>query len=223
VELDMRDRNSSAGTFRVPTAWIGLWCLALSVGVSADTLIMRDGRRVQGELIGVRDGVIEFEGQRGFFGGRERIRVNRDDVVRIELDEYNSRPDSGSDSNSQGRPSGLRERDVSVVAAVPWTDTGVSVRSGQQVYFSASGRVRWGPGRNDGPAGERGGPRNEGRPIPSRPAAALIGRVGDSDDVFFIGDETGAIRMRSGGRLYLGINDDMLGDNSGAFRVTVYY
>jgi hypothetical protein len=29
--------------------------------------------------------------------------------------------------------------------------------------------------------------------------------------------------MRAEGRLYLGINDDMLGDNSGAFRVTVYY
>ena len=44
---------------------------------------MRDGRRVQGQLIGVRDGVIEFDGQRGYFGGRERIRVNREDVVRI--------------------------------------------------------------------------------------------------------------------------------------------
>jgi hypothetical protein len=29
--------------------------------------------------------------------------------------------------------------------------------------------------------------------------------------------------MRSGGRLYLGINDDMLQDNSGAFRVAIYY
>jgi hypothetical protein len=30
-------------------------------------------------------------------------------------------------------------------------------------------------------------------------------------------------RVRGGGRLYLAINDDYLQDNSGSFRVTVYY
>jgi hypothetical protein len=60
--------------------------------------------------------------------------------------------------------------------------------------------------------------------MPSRNAAALIGKVGNgSNDFFFIGDETGPVRMRSGGRLYLGINDDVLTDNSGNFRVVVYY
>ena len=213
----MRERRHRVGIIGV-----GIWCLGLSVAVSADTLVMRDGRRVQGQLVAVRDGVIDFEGQRGLFGGRERIRVNRDDVARIELDEY-ERPASDAGAPRPGRPSGLRERDVNVNAATAWNDTGVSVRAGQDVYFTATGRVRWGPGRQDGPAGERGGPRNDARPIASRPAAALIGRVGDSGDYFFIGDDTGAIRMRAGGRLYLGINDDMLGDNNGAFRVTIYY
>ena len=210
-------------THHVRAVWVGVWCLGLSVIVSADTLVLRDGRRVRGDLIGVRDGVVEFEGQRGFFG-RERMRINRDEVVRIELDE-NSRDDFDRDGSSSGtgRPSGLREREVNVNASISWTDTGVAVREGQNVYFTASGRVRWGPGRQDGPAGEHGSPRQQGRPIPSRPAAALIGRVGNSSDVFFIGDETSGIRMRSSGRLMLGINDDMLGDNSGAFRVTVYY
>ena len=108
-------------------------------------------------------------------------------------------------------------------AATPWTDTGVTVRPGQTVYFGASGRVHWGPGRQDGPAGESRSPRNEGRPMPNHAAAALIGRIGESRDYFFIGDESGPIRMRDGGRLYLGINDDFLQDNSGTLRVTVYY
>ena len=47
--------------------------------LQADTLVMRDGRRVQGQLISVRDGVIEFEAQRGVFN-RERARVDRADV-----------------------------------------------------------------------------------------------------------------------------------------------
>ena len=38
-----------------------------------------------------------------------------------------------------------------------------------------------------------------------------------------IGDDRGAIRMRSSGRLYLGINDDNLQDNTGYFTVIVYY
>jgi hypothetical protein len=194
----------------------------------ADTLVLRDGRRLQGDLVAVRDGVIEFEGQRGAFN-RERIRLDRDEVVRIELDNpsgsgfRSSRDRTDRDDAERARPAGMRERDVQVSAAQNWTDTGVSLRPGQTVYFEATGRVRWGPGRQDGPDGERNSPRNDGRPIGSRPAGALIGRVGDGDDYFFVGAESGPIRVRGGGRLYLGINDDYLQDNSGSFRVTVYY
>ena len=69
---------------------------------------------------------------------------------------------------------GLREHEVSVDSWVAWKDTGIDVRSGQTVYFSASGRVRWGPNRQDGPAGEHGSPHNPGRPIPSRPLVDFI-------------------------------------------------
>lgn len=201
-------------------------CLVVGAALSADTLVMRDGRRLTGEVIGMRDGTIDFEQQRGVFGGRDRVRIDRADVRRIEFDDDNRddrdrEPDRGSAGGQ--RPSGMRERDVSVDAATAATDTGIEVRAGQTVYFSAAGRVRWGPGRQDGPGGEDNSPRNDRRPIPGRPAGALIGRVGDGNDWFFVGDEKGPIRMRSSGRLYLGVNDDYLKDNSGAFRVTVYF
>ena len=48
--------------------------------------------------------------------------------------------------------------------------------------------------------------------------AALIGRIGTSTDYFFVGDDRGAIRVRSSGRLFLGINDDYLQDNTGVLR-----
>ena len=57
----------------------------------------------------------------------------------------------------------------------------------------------------------------------ARSAAGLIGRVGNGSDFFFIGAEQGPVRVRSSGRLYLGVNDDFLQDNSGSFRVVVYY
>lgn len=217
-----------------------LGCMCLSVLLSADTIVLRDGRRIEGDLVAVHEGIIEFDGQRGGFGGRERIRIERDEVVRIELEDRRQRDrgrdadanrdrdrpgdvDANRDRDPRDRPSGLRERDVSVDAATAWKDTGIDVRPGQAVYFSASGRVRWGPGRQDGPEGEHGSPYNGGRPIPGRPAAALIGRVGEGTDYFFIGDDKGPIRVRGAGRLFLGINDDFLKDNSGSFRVTVYY
>jgi hypothetical protein len=60
--------------------------------------------------------------------------------------------------------------------------------------------------------------------MPRRPAAALIGKVGqDSTDLFFIGNDRGAIRLQNSGRLYLGINDDVLTDNRGNFKVLVFY
>src|SRR4029450_4866199 len=100
---------------------------------------------------------------------------------------------------------------------------GTAAPPGHTLSFTAAARVRWGPSRQDGPSGEHNSPRNDNRPIPGRPAAALIGRIGETNDYFFIGDDESAIRVRSGGRLYLGVNDDYLKDNTGSFRVNVHY
>ncbi|HWI18054.1 MAG TPA: LecA/PA-IL family lectin [Vicinamibacterales bacterium] len=192
--------------------------MALPAALQADTLFLRDGSRVQGELIAVRNGQIEFEERRGFGGGRT-LRFDRDEVDRIEFD---NRRNTGNNTNSfDGRPSGMREKQIIVSADVAWNDSGIDVRAGQTVFFEAQGRVRWGRDRQDGPAGERNSPSNPNRPMGNRNAAALIGRIGN--DMFFIGDDTGPVRMRSSGRLFLGVNDDVLTDNSGNFRVVVYY
>jgi hypothetical protein len=205
--------------------WIARFAvlLALPVSLQADTLILRDGSRIQGELIGVRNGTIEFEERRAFGAGRT-LRFDRDEVVRIEFENRYSNNNNNNSFGSGGRPPGMREKQTIVSADVPWNDTGVDVRAGQTIYFEAQGQVRWGRDRRDGPAGERNSPNNPGRPIPNRNAAALIGKIGNtSNDYFFIGDETGPVRMRSAGRLYLGINDEVLTDNSGNFRVVVHY
>jgi hypothetical protein len=187
--------------------------LAVAASSLADTLVLRSGRRVEGDLVSVRGSTIEFAED----GGSTR-RYDRSDVSRIELGGYGS----GSSYRPDGRPSGLREKYTSVAAATQWNDTGIDVRSGALVYFEASGRVRWGPDRQHGPGGEGGSRQNPNRPIPGRPGGSLIGRIGDSG-AFFIGDERGPIRMRDSGRLYLGVNDDYLEDNSGSWRVTIYY
>jgi hypothetical protein len=207
----------------IPLRWIAGLAIVLSLPVSlkADTLYLRNGQRVEGELIGFRNGQIEFEERRGF-GGTRALRFDRDEVDRIDF--QNSRYSNNNNNSSNlagGRPTGMREKQVIVSADVAWNDAGIDVRAGQTVYFESQGRVRWGRDRQDGPAGERNSPSNPNRPMGNRNAAALIGKIGN--DMFFIGDETGPVRMRAAGRLYLGVNDDVLTDNSGNFRVVVYY
>jgi hypothetical protein len=190
--------------------------LALPAGLQADTLFLRNGQRIEGEFVGYRNGTIEFEERRGFGGGRS-LRFDRDEVARIEFENRRF----GDNNQGGGRPGGMREKLTIVSADVAWNDTGIDVRAGQTVSFAAQGQVRWGRDRRDGPGGEKNSPSNPNRPMGNRNAAALIGKIGN--DTFFIGDDSGPMRMRSSGRLYLGINDDVLTDNSGNFRVVVYY
>jgi hypothetical protein len=212
---------------RSRTVFIALAVLLSAPALIADTLVLTNGRRVQGELVGVSGREIEFEERSG--SSRRTLRVRREDIDRIEFesnDRFGDR-DRGStrdrDDSPFGSQRGLRERQVNVSAREAWTDTGVEVRGGQQISFRADGEVRWGPNRRDGAGGERNSPRNVARPLPDRPAAALIGRVGENGDPFFIGDDQSALRMRGSGRLYLGINDDFFGDNTGSLRVVVSY
>jgi len=205
--------------------------IGLAAAISADTLVLTNGRRIQGELLGVFGREIEFEERSG--AGRRIVRIPRNEIARIEfVEEFGSRNDGNRNDGNRndvsrnddllGIPRGMRERQVSVSAREGWADTGIEVRNGQQIYIQSSGEVRWGPNRRDGAAGERNSPFNANRPLPDRPAAALIGRIGERD-VFFIGADQGPFRMRGNGRLFLGINDDVLDDNSGTLRVIVSY
>jgi hypothetical protein len=207
---------------------LGLSLIVSTASLLADTLVLTNGRRMQGELVGVYGREIEFEERDG--GRRRTVRVPRNEIDRIEFNDRDSFNDRDRDRDRDDRtdgpvsiPRGMRERVVNVTAREPWTDSGIEVRPGQPIYFMASGEVRWGPNRRDGADGEHNSPRNPGRPLPDRPAAALIGRIGGGNDLFFIGGDRGPYRARSGGRLYLGINDDVFTDNSGILRVTVYY
>ena len=187
--------------------------------VVADTLVLRNGTRVSGRLIGLRDGVFEFEEDRG----------NRRRVIRVEQAvraHHRDRPGRAQRLREQRRPAAAPARAArarSHGVGAPAVDRhGHHHPQRADGVLEASGRIRWGRERQDGPEGQDISPRNPNRPMPSRPAAALIGRVGE-DAAFLIGTGTEGIRVRGSGQLFLGVNDETLEDNSGSFRVTVYY
>ena len=111
---------------------------------------------------------------------------------------------------------------ILVEANRDWTDTGLSVRAGDQLTFEATGTVRLSPDQGDvaDARGSRSGRRAAGAPVRQAPAGALIARVGDGPPVD-VGSRTTPVRVPRDGRLYLGVNDDHAADNDGAFQVKV--
>jgi hypothetical protein len=87
--------------------------------------------------------------------------------------------------------------------------------------FDTTGAIRLSSERGDvaTAAGARSGRHAADSPLSNQPAGALIGRI-DNGDPFFIGNRR-TVRAALSGRLYLGVNDDYLEDNSGSFRVMV--
>jgi hypothetical protein len=206
---------------------MGALALLLVVGTSvtalADVLVLRNGQRIEGTLVSVRGEVVEFEELR--YGSRRVTRFDRSEIRTIQFDRVG---DSVADDDNyelgyDPGGAGTRERTVQVQARQAWTPTGITLRAGQVVQFQSQGEIRWGPGRSDNAAGEQNSPRNDARPMPDRAAGALIAKIGQNGDPFYIGEASGPIRVRDRGELLLGINDDYLQDNSGWFRVQIRY
>jgi len=108
-----------------------------------------------------------------------------------------------------------------VPANQQWTPTNLTVSAGETLGFQADGEIHNSPDVNDRAisAGSLGGRRVPRAPIQAALAGALIGRIGNGPP-FAIGNLS-SVRMPASGLLFLGINDDNVGDNSGNFQVTI--
>lgn len=110
---------------------------------------------------------------------------------------------------------------ITVNANRPWTDTGINVKRGDRLTFSTTGQVAIRQNTTDtvGPDGSATDSR-AGAPIPTIGVGGLIGRVANGPP-FAIGSASTPIVMPANGRLFLGVNDAGVSDNSGAFVVTI--
>jgi hypothetical protein len=114
-------------------------------------------------------------------------------------------------------------RSVVVPSNVQWTNTGLNVSRGQYLRFEPSGEIRLSTNGDDvaRAAGALSFRHADKATIPSIPVGALIGRIGNGQP-FSIGDTNNAFDMPDSGRLYLGVNDDHVPDNSGNFVVKIW-
>ncbi|BCS36003.1 hypothetical protein TBR22_A52400 [Luteitalea sp. TBR-22] len=192
-------------------------------------VVMRNSQLVPGRLVDIEGGVgSDKENDRRVFvfrttAGEER-RIPAEQVGRVYLGEYPgtqaAAPGTGSSSaNAAMMPSSASG--VRVPANQPWTPTGIRVVEGQLVTFSVQGEAQLSAAPEDraSSAGAASGRRADRAPLPSALAGALIGRVGNGAP-FGIGNQS-LVPMPGTGELFLGVNDDEVGDNSGGFVVDV--
>jgi small nuclear ribonucleoprotein (snRNP)-like protein len=140
------------------------------------------------------------------------------EIGRIVLSRPSSAVGTSGSSSSAGIPEGTG---VAVPGNAAWTPTGLTVRKGDRLSFSATGEVRLSNDAADvaNANGSRAGRKVASAPVPDAAAGALVARVGNSA-AFPIG-ENQTVAMPANGQLFLGINDDHLADNQGGYRVTV--
>ncbi|HKY21078.1 MAG TPA: hypothetical protein VJM31_07655 [Vicinamibacterales bacterium] len=121
------------------------------------------------------------------------------------------------------QPAPANARTVVVPSNVEWTNTGITVSRGQKLRFEPSGEIRlsFNPADVAQAAGVLSHRLAEKAAIPTIPVGALIGRVGKGQP-FSIGDTAKALDMPTNGRLFLGVNDDHVSDNSGNFVVKIW-
>ena len=122
-----------------------------------------------------------------------------------------------------------QERTVVVPGNSRGTDTGIDLRAGDSVTIAASGNIT--AGRRAGVVSADGGRVGLGSVVGTYPVAqagvgALVGYIrspnGQATTPFLVGSQN-TFNAPSDGRLFLLINDDNYGDNSGQFDVRITY
>lgn len=139
--------------------------------------------------------------------------------------------DTGVDNNAGSfaaevatglRYASVARQSLNVPGTAAWTDTGIDLAAGQQLTITASGTVIHATGTNDGcdPGGEPATSGHGANVVGCPNHAALIGKIGDAGAPFLVG-RTMSVPAGAAGRLFLGINDNDLGNNGGAYAADV--
>jgi len=227
-----------------------LLLFSLSTPLLADTVRLKDGSVIRGQVIGFKDQQFTILIGGSARGRRGQTTVYAEDVESIEFDSNSgnaSATDDGSARNNAplNRPSNppinsipdSRSNDPSPTTSTPtfftikvgvradnanngWTNSGLVVRKGQRLRISASGRVSLGRGRFSTPGGVTAITDND-KLMRNEATGALIAVIGDdNDDFILIGPRREFVAQRDG-VLFLGVNEGDLADNTGSYDIVI--
>lgn len=189
------------------------------------------------EFTADRDGRLYLTVNRGSFNDARgtfsvQVKRERDLNVADQTDIYGGRRPGVRRRTGGGYPGTQTpsETTITVPGNSRGMDTGIDVRAGDQIIFTATGTVvagqRAGSVGPDGKTSSGFGGIISARPLPNAGVGALIGYLrttdGQQTQWFFVGSSL-TYNATTDGRLYLAINDDRYDDNSGSFTVRIRY
>jgi hypothetical protein len=132
-------------------------------------------------------------------------------------------PVDGSSPSATNDPvPALQSNTVVVQGNQRWSATNTMLQAGDVVIISATGTVFMGQGWPPMPPAGRppNCERQGGFTAAELPCWSLIGRIGEHGKPFYVGNRI-TLRAPASGPLFLGVNDDRMGDNSGSWTVTI--
>ena len=223
--------------------------LALIVPALADTIRLKDGNVIRGQVIGFRDQQFTVLIGTGARGRRSQTTIYVEDIESIEFDSAQgiaaeeasvpvrsepvsqprtTPPVEARTTPASSQPSGTSSPTFFTIkvgvraddANNGWSNSGLVVRKGQRLRISASGRVSLGRSRFATPAGVPTIADND-KLMRTEPTGALIAVIGDdNDDFIMIGTRRDFVAQRDG-VLFLGVNEGDLTDNTGTYDVVI--
>ena len=198
-----------------------------AIGDDSRTPIMELGS--SREFTADRDGRLYLTANRGSYTdarGSFIVQIRRERGV--DSTGYDRRPGRIRSRNRQPVETTAREVTINVPGTSRGTDTGIDVRAGDPINFTASGTIiagqRVGQVGPEGAASTGFGSVVNSRPVPTAGVGALIAYIrmanGQVSQPYLIGRQLSAT-VPTDGRLILAINDDNYNDNSGSFSVRI--
>jgi hypothetical protein len=181
-------------------------------------LVLRGGYSQLGRLVNIIGG--DTVRWRNAAGQEQQYAVR--DVLRVYLNGETARTVFNYTGSRRNAGQAANPVTIQVDARQPWSDSGLTVRQGEQLSFRAAGQIQYAANRRDttGPNGNAASRRAE-FPASGAPVGALIGKIDQGGAPFVIGSQAQPIAMPASGHLYIGVNDSNFGDNNGAYSVTI--
>ena len=192
-----------------------LTVLLLASVVVGDTLHLRDGRTLNGTLLGFVNGRFVFKVNPGQTG-QTTAAIRKEDEIQLFRPNEVERVEIDGRSLDELR---YESRSVEVQLGPDWIDSGIDLRSGERVQVTASGIILVGRSRIT-PDGLR--TTDPTSPLPSAAEGKLIGAIGNNPAVPIL--ELGTSHefvANTNGRLFLTANRGSYSDARGSFTVQI--
>ena len=193
--------------------------------LSADTLTTIDRKEYEGKLVAFKFNTVYFNVYK--FG--KIVRTNRFPLYTVWKIEFNDPRKEGLESSFEMESKykkmrrGKRVKKITLNADQKWVDTGIKLKFGREILFSATGCIYIDKDTQVYQNGELTLNRNNKKSIPNQPTGAIIAKVGDKGNPFYVGNDKAPFQITREGNLFIGINDFDFSDNSGKFIVKIYY